>query len=116
MFVLSGFYLSAEKTKLISPYLPSKYDIKSTHELIQVLHTIKLNNGIIFYKEVENLKQALINNGFPNYIVDEQIIRMIKNVNQQNKHCTTPPSQKTYIKLFFTVTKCTTIIDQRKKY
>ena len=22
---------------------------------------------------------------------------MIKNVNQQNKHCTTPPSQQTYI-------------------
>ena len=26
---------------------------------------------------------------------------MIKNVNQQNKHCTTRPSQQTYIKLFF---------------
>ena len=26
---------------------------------------------------------------------------MIKNVNQQNKHCTTPPSQQTYIKLFY---------------
>ena len=25
-------------------------------------------------------------NGFPNYNVDEQIKRMIKNVNQQNKH------------------------------
>ena len=34
----------------------------------------------IFYKEVENIKQTL-NNGFPNYIVDEQIKRMIKNVN-----------------------------------
>ena len=55
----------------------------------------------IFYKEVENIKQALINNGFPNYIVDEQVKRMIKNVNQQNKHCTTPPSQQTYIKLFY---------------
>ena len=46
----------------------------------------------IFYKEVENIKQALINNGFPNYIVDEQIKRIIKNINQQNKQCTTPPS------------------------
>ena len=55
----------------------------------------------IFYKEVENIKQALISNGFPNYIVDEQIKRMIKNVNQQNKHCTTPPSQQTYIELFY---------------
>ena len=33
--------------QLISPYLPSKYNIKSTHELIQVLHTIKPNNGIL---------------------------------------------------------------------
>ena len=39
----------------------------------------------IYHKEVENIKEALINNGFPNYIVDEQIKRMIKNVNQQNK-------------------------------
>ena len=54
----------------------------------------------IFYKETENIKQALINNGSSNYIVDEQIKRMIKNVNQQNKHCTTPSSQQTYIKLF----------------
>ena len=54
----------------------------------------------IFYKAVENIKQALINNGFPNYIVDEQIKRMIKNVIQQNKHCTTPPSQQTYINFF----------------
>ena len=37
----------------------------------------------------------------PDYIVDEQIKRMIKNVNHQNKHCTTPPSQQTYIKLFY---------------
>ena len=27
----------------------------------------------ILYKEVENIKQALINNGFPNYIVNEQL-------------------------------------------
>ena len=47
----------------------------------------------IFYKEVKNIKQALIDNGFPNYIVDEQIKRMIKNVNQQNKQSTTPSSQ-----------------------
>ena len=42
-----------------------------------------------------------IYNGFPNYIVDQQIKRMIKNDNQQNKHCTTPSSQQTYIKLFY---------------
>ena len=70
----------------------------------------------IFYKEVENIKQALINNGFPNYIVDEQIKRMIKNDNRQNKHSTTPLPQSTNIyQTFFTVTKCTTIINHMKK-
>ena len=38
---------------------------------------------------------------FPNNSVDEQIKRMIKIVNQQNKQCTNPPSQQTYMKLFF---------------
>ena len=33
------------------------------------------------------MKQTLINNGFPNYIVDEQGKNTIKNVSQQNKHC-----------------------------
>ena len=47
-------------------------------------------------------------------VVDEQIKRMIKNVNQQNKQYTTPSSQQTYIKLFI-VTKCTTIINPMKK-
>ena len=60
------------------------------------------------------MKQALINKGCPNYIIDEQIKCIIKNVNQQNKHCTTP-RQQTYIH-FFTVTKCTAIINQMKKY
>ena len=55
----------------------------------------------IFYKQVKNIKKSLINNWFPNFIVDEQIKRMIKNVNQQNKHCTTPSSQQTSIKLFY---------------
>ena len=55
----------------------------------------------IFHKEVKNIKQALIDNGFPNYIADEQIKRMIKDVYQQNKQCTTPSSQQTYIKLFY---------------
>ena len=76
------------------------------HDMMMMIHNLisraKLisSSKTIFYKEVENIKQALINNGFPNYIVDEQIKRMIKNVNQQNKHCTTPSSQQTYIKLF----------------
>ena len=33
----------------------------------------------VFYKEVENIKKALLNNGFRNYIVDEHTKCMIKN-------------------------------------
>ena len=47
-----------------------------------IIDNLISSSKTIFYKEVENIKQALINNGFPNYIVDEQIKRMIKNVNQ----------------------------------
>ncbi len=54
----------------------------------------------IFHKEIKNIKQTLINNQFPNYIVNEQIKRITKYVSQQNKHCNTPPSQQTFIKLF----------------
>ena len=79
---------------------PFRYKKAIIHNLISCAKLIS-SSKTIFYKEVENIKQALINNGFPNYIVDEQIKRMIKNVNQQNKHCTTPSSQQTYIKLFY---------------
>ena len=96
------------KTPLVITPVPSTLkvnapsDIKKAiiHNLISRAKLIS-SSKTIFYKEVENIKQALINNGFPNYIVDEQIKCMIKNVNQQNKQCTTPPSQQTYIKLFY---------------
>ena len=55
----------------------------------------------ICYKEIKTIKQTLINNGFPNYIVNEQIKRRIKNVIQQNKHYNTPLSQQAFIKLFY---------------
>ena len=79
---------------------PSDIKKATIHNLISRAKLIS-SSKTIFYKEVESIKQALINNGFPNYIVDEQIKCMIKNVNQQNKQCTTPPSQQTYIKLFY---------------
>ena len=79
---------------------PFRYKKAIINNLISLAKLIS-SSKMIFYKEVENIKQALINNGFPNYIVDEQIKRMIKNVNQQNKHCTTPPSQQIYIKPFY---------------
>ena len=67
----------------------------------------------IFYKELENRKQNLLNNGFPTYIVDGQIKRTIRNVSQQNKHCNTPTNKLKFIKPFY-ATKCTTIINQMK--
>ena len=79
---------------------PFRYKKAIIHNLISRAKLIS-SSKTIFYKEVENIKQALINNGFPNNIVDEQIKCMIKNVNQQNKQCTTPSSQQTYIKLFY---------------
>ena len=39
--------------------------------------------------------------GFPNYIVDEQIKCIIKNVSQQNKHWNTPTNKQKFIKLFY---------------
>ena len=57
---------------LISLYLPSKYNIKSTHELIQVLRTIKPNNGILASLDVENL--------FTNVPVNETIDIIINNI------------------------------------
>ena len=38
--------------------------------------------------------------GFLTLLLMKKIKRMIKNVNQQNKHCTTSPSLQTYITLF----------------
>ena len=91
---------------------PFRYKKAIINNLISRARVIS-SSKTIFYIEVENLKQALINYGFPHYIVDEQIKRMIKNVNQQNKHGSTPPSQQTFIKVF-TATKCTIIINQMK--
>ena len=58
--------------QLISAYLLSKYNIKSTHELIQVLHKIKPNNGILASLDVENL--------FTNVPVNETVDIIINNI------------------------------------
>ena len=67
---------------------------------------------MIFYKELRNIKQTLINNGFPKYIADDQIKRAIKNSSQimhiywveccrvYFKHCNTPSIKHAFIKLF----------------
>ena len=52
--------------------MPIKYNIKSTHELIQVLHTIKPNNGILASLDVENL--------FTNVPVNETVDIIINDI------------------------------------
>ena len=91
-----------------------RYKKAIIHNLISRAKLIS-SSKTIFYKEVENIKQALINNGFPNYIVDEQIKRMIKNVNNKINSVLFHPVNK-HISNFFIVSKCTTIINPMKKY
>ena len=100
--IITSLPLLTKNALIITP-IPSTLNVNSPSDIKKAI----INNLIshaklipssktIFYKEIENIKQAHINNGFPNNIVDEKIKRMIKNVNQQNKHCTTPPSQTFY--------------------
>ena len=56
--------------QLITPYSPRKYNIQSTDELIQVIHTIKSNNGILALLDVENL--------FTNVPINETVDIIIK--------------------------------------
>ena len=67
------FELTKTIKQLITTYLLSKYSIKSTHELIQVLHKIKPSNGILASLDVENL--------FTNVPVNETIDIIINNIN-----------------------------------
>ena len=87
-------------------------DIKKNY-LGLISNEILISSKAIFYKELENIKQTLINKSFPNYIVDEQIKRTIGNDNQQNKHCNAPTNKQEFIKLF-TVTKWTKITNLMK--
>ena len=57
---------------LIIPFLPSKYSIKSTQELIQILHTHQPKKGILASLDVEN--------PFTNVPVKETIDTIINNI------------------------------------
>ena len=52
--------------------MPSKYNIKSTHELIQALHTIKPNDGLLVSLDVENV--------FTNVPVNETVDIVINSI------------------------------------
>ena len=71
--ILTPIYKLIKTIKqLISPYLPCKYKIKSTHEWIQVLHTIQPNNYISASPDVEHL--------FTNVPVNETIDIIVNNI------------------------------------
>ena len=53
----------------------------------------------IFYNESKNIKQILINSGFPNYLIDEQIKLMFNNKNKINDKSYV--NQNNYINLFY---------------
>ena len=72
IFVYIFYELTKTIKQLIKQYLPSKYNIKSTDELIQVLHIIKPNNGILASLGVEN--------PFFNVPVNETIDIIINNI------------------------------------
>ena len=67
-----NYELTKTIKQLITPYIPSKYSQKSTHELFQILHTLKPNNGISVSLDVENL--------FINAPVNEIIDIIVNNI------------------------------------
>ena len=58
--------------QLITPYLPRKHDLKSTHELMKILHIFEPYNGILASLDVENL--------FTNVPVNETIDIILNNI------------------------------------
>ena len=55
----------------------------------------------IFYQELKIMKQTVINNGFPNYTVHDQIKNKIKNVSQQNRRGNIPLNKQIFIQHFY---------------
>ena len=71
-------YLYLQKNPLIITPVPSTFRVNALSDIKKTINNNLMSRAkrissskTIFYKEVENIKQALNNNGFPNYIVDE---------------------------------------------
>ena len=79
---------------------PSRYEKAIINNLISRAKLTSPPKQHFIKKLKKDIKQTLIDNGFPNYIVDKQIKRMIKNVSQNNKHSNTPPYKQEFIKHF----------------
>ena len=66
------YHLTKSLNELITPYLPTKYSVKFTHELIQILQTQKPNTKIATSLDVESL--------LTNVLVKETIDIIINNI------------------------------------
>ena len=55
----------------------------------------------LFYKALKSIKKPLINNRFPNDIVNIQIKSTIGNISQKNKQCNTPTQKQKLMKHFY---------------
>ena len=71
---------SALNFKSECPFRYKKAIIKNLISHAKLISTTKT----IFCKKIKNIKQTLINNGFPNYIVDKRIERIIFYRNQMH--------------------------------
>ena len=77
--IISSLPLLTKNPLIITP-VPSTLKVNAPSNIKKkaiinnlISHAKLISSKTIFYKEIENIKWALINNGFPNYIVDEQI-------------------------------------------
>ena len=81
---------------------PNRYKIAVIKNFIYRAKTISSNDNI-FFKALSNIKQTLINNNFPNHIVDQQIRITLKNHygNNGNKQINKPSDAEKTITLFY---------------
>ena len=84
----------------IPPYhneCPPKYKIAIIKNLIH--RAFYISSQTIFHKELTNIKQTLVNNNFPNKLVDQQIKLYLQNINKNNN--TTNNNNTNRINLYY---------------
>ena len=70
------------KVSVVKSYMKRAYEVSSSWDL--------------FNAEVSRMKQVLINNGFPNYIVDREVQTLMDNINNNNNTNNTQDTIKLY--------------------
>ena len=76
------------------PYRYKKAVIKNLLNRAQLISSTRP----IFYNELKLIKQKLVNNGYPNHIIDEQIKFTLKNIDKTDKSI---QNKDNYIHLFY---------------